>query len=50
MIKAMFKFVTVAVIEAMELSLISIVSLCIAKWVSTIAVMSIEALGTVFKS
>ena len=50
MIKAMFKFVTVAVIEAMELSFKSIVSLCIAEWVSTVTVMSIEALGTVFKS
>ena len=50
MIKTMFKFVTVAMIEAMELSLKSIVSLCIAEWVSTVAVMSIEALGTVFKS
>ena len=50
MIKAMLEFVTVAVIETMELSLKSIVSLCIAKWVSTVAVMSIEALGTVFES
>ena len=50
MIKTMLEFVTVAVIETMELSLKSIVSLCIAEWVSTVAVMSIEALGTVFKS
>ena len=46
----MLEFVAVAMIEAMELSLKSIVSLCIAEWVSTIAVMSIEALGTVFES
>ena len=50
MIKAMLKLVAMAMIEAMELSLKSIVSLCIAKWVSTIAVMSIEALRTVFES
>ena len=50
MIKAMLEVVTVAVIESMELSLESIVSLCIAKWVSTVAVMSIEALRTVFES
>ena len=50
MIKTMLEFVTVAVIETMELSLISIVSLCIAEWVSTVTVMSIEALGTMFES
>ena len=50
MIKTMLEFVTVAMIEAMELSLKSIVSLCIAEWVSTVTVMSIEALGTVLKS
>ena len=50
MIKAMLELVAMAMIEAMELSLKSIVSLCIAKWVSTIAVMSIEALRTVFES
>ena len=50
MIKTMLEFVTVAMIEAMELSLKSIVSLCIAEWVATITVVSIEALGTVFKS
>ena len=50
MIKTMLKLVPVTMIEAMELSFKSIVSLCIAEWVSTITVMSIEALGTVFES
>jgi hypothetical protein len=50
MIKTMLEFVTVAMIETMELSLVSIVSLCIAKWVPTVTVMSIEALGTLFES
>ena len=50
MIKTMLEFVTVPVIETMELSLIPIVSLCIAEWVSTVTVMSIEALRTVFES
>ena len=50
MIKTMLELVSVTMIEAMELSLESIVSLCIAEWVPTIAVMSIEALGTMFES
>ena len=50
MIKAMLEFVAVAMIETMELSLKSIVSLCIAKWVSAITVMLIETLGTMFES
>ena len=50
MIKAMLKFVTVAMIETMELCLKSIVSFCIAEWVSTITVVSIEALRTMFES
>ena len=50
MIKAMLELVAVTMIEAMELSLKSIVSFGIAKWVSSIAVMPIEALRTVLES
>ena len=50
MIKAMLEFVAVPMIEAMEFSLKSIISLCIAKWVSSITMMSIEALITMFES
>ena len=50
MIKAVLELVAVTMIKTMELSLKSIVSLGIAEWVSTIAVMSIEALGTVLES
>ena len=46
----MLELVPMTMIETMELSLKSIVSLCIAEWVSTIAVMSIEALRTMFES
>ena len=50
MIKTMLEFVTVAMIETMEFSLKSIISLCITEWVSTITVMAIEALWTMFES